>query len=367
MIWLALTGLPLAVLVALVVALSGEWASVLNVLSPVLWPLAVAGVLAYLLDPVVDFSPARGRAAHAGDLFVFLAGVGVLAGLLASVVPQSRRRDARTREQRFPTYTRNICRQSMENSSRIHPRGSQDLFTPADPPHQPNPPRTRTNAPLRRLDIESRADLQSRLPLRPRQYRRPVCGARPIARTLAAPDWLGEDAAGSRPGLVAGRPVRRLVVRRDCGAGVGSDLRVLFPAGETRHRIEMDRLSAGAGNPEFKKELVFVLNSINDYLIAFFRGQVLVAMCDGVLYTIGFLIIGLPYAVLIGVMATFLTIIPFLGAIATCVAALLIALVSSGDWQQPARRAGRCSPWCKRWKASSSSQKSWATAWACIR
>ena len=46
----------------------------------------------------------------------------------------------------------------------------------------------------------------------------------------------------------------------------------------------------------FKNELVFVLNSINNYLITFFRGQVLVAICDGMLYGTGFLIIGLPYA-----------------------------------------------------------------------
>jgi len=86
---------------------------------------------------------------------------------------------------------------------------------------------------------------------------------------------------------------------------------------------------------KFKDELVFVLNAINDYLIAFFRGQVLVAMCDGVLYTIGFTIIGLPYSLLIGVMATFLTIIPFLGAIVTCCSALIIALVAFGDWLHP--------------------------------
>jgi predicted PurR-regulated permease PerM len=86
----------------------------------------------------------------------------------------------------------------------------------------------------------------------------------------------------------------------------------------------------------FKDEMVFVIKSINDYLIAFFRGQVLVAICDGILYTIGFLIIGLPYAVLVGVMATFLTMIPFIGAILTCVAALIIMLVQHGDWQHPA-------------------------------
>jgi predicted PurR-regulated permease PerM len=84
-----------------------------------------------------------------------------------------------------------------------------------------------------------------------------------------------------------------------------------------------------------KDEVIFVIKSINNHLIAFFRGQVLVAICDGVAYTIGFLIIGLPYAILLGVMATGLTMIPFLGAIATCAAALIIALVQFGDWQHP--------------------------------
>src|SRR5262249_14853934 len=63
---------------------------------------------------------------------------------------------------------------------------------------------------------------------------------------------------------------------------------------------------------EFKDELVFIIQAINDHLIAFFRGQVLVALCDGVCYMIGFLLIGLPYSALLGVMATFLTMIPFL-------------------------------------------------------
>src|SRR5204862_719160 len=50
----------------------------------------------------------------------------------------------------------------------------------------------------------------------------------------------------------------------------------------------------------FKNELVFILNSINNYLVAFFRGQVLVAITDGILYGLGFFLIGLPYALLIG-------------------------------------------------------------------
>jgi len=49
-IWLALTGLAVAVLVGLVVALVWGLGQVLRMLSPVLWPIAVAGVIAYLLD-----------------------------------------------------------------------------------------------------------------------------------------------------------------------------------------------------------------------------------------------------------------------------------------------------------------------------
>ena len=88
-------------------------------------------------------------------------------------------------------------------------------------------------------------------------------------------------------------------------------------------------------NSRFKDELVFVISNINDCLIVFFRGQVLVAFCDGLLYGLGFLIIGLPYALLIGVMGTVLTMIPFLGAITTCGTALVIALVQYGDWVHP--------------------------------
>src|ERR1051326_2578895 len=69
----------------------------------------------------------------------------------------------------------------------------------------------------------------------------------------------------------------------------------------------------------FKEELVFVLNSINDYLIVFFRGQVLIALCNAVFLTIGFVSMGLNYAVLFGVAAGVFGIVPYLGTIVTIV------------------------------------------------
>ena len=105
--------------------------------------------------------------------------------------------------------------------------------------------------------------------------------------------------------------------------------------------LEKERISSRwtdylpVSDSRFKDELVFVIRSINEYLIAFFRGQVLVAICDGILYAIGFLLIGLPYAILIGAAAIVLTIIPFLGAIIICVTSLIIAIVQFGDWLHP--------------------------------
>ncbi|HEV2694445.1 MAG TPA: AI-2E family transporter, partial [Verrucomicrobiae bacterium] len=84
-----------------------------------------------------------------------------------------------------------------------------------------------------------------------------------------------------------------------------------------------------------KDEVVFVLEAISGYLVAFFRGQVLVAITDAVLYTIGFLIVGVNYAFLLGFAAVFLTMIPFLGAVVIFITALTLSIVQYGDWLHP--------------------------------
>ena len=58
-IWCAVTALAVAVIAGLLCLLIWGLGRVLHVLSPVLWPLAVAAVLACLLDPVVDFLERR--------------------------------------------------------------------------------------------------------------------------------------------------------------------------------------------------------------------------------------------------------------------------------------------------------------------
>jgi predicted PurR-regulated permease PerM len=87
-----------------------------------------------------------------------------------------------------------------------------------------------------------------------------------------------------------------------------------------------------------KEEIVFVLRSINDCLVVFFRSQVLVAMCVGALLTAGFLAIGLEYAILLGVMAGLLGIIPYLGVALSLIPAFVLAMIQfvpEDGWLKP--------------------------------
>jgi len=86
---------------------------------------------------------------------------------------------------------------------------------------------------------------------------------------------------------------------------------------------------------KLKEEAVFVLTAINECLIVFFRGQVLVSFCSGTLLTIGLSILGLHYAVLLGAIAALLGIVPYLGVMISLVLAVALAIVQFGDWWHP--------------------------------
>src|SRR5262245_64480100 len=85
-IWLAATGFSVAVLLFLVALLIWGLGRALDILSPVLWPLAVAGVLAYLLDPVVDWFERRGLSRARAIFAVFALAFVLVCSLFSCVV-----------------------------------------------------------------------------------------------------------------------------------------------------------------------------------------------------------------------------------------------------------------------------------------
>ena len=78
---------------------------------------------------------------------------------------------------------------------------------------------------------------------------------------------------------------------------------------------------------QFKDDVVETLAEINGYLISFFRGQVLVALIDGVLVGIALTIFRLPYGLVIGLFLAILGVIPFIGNILCMIPACIIAVV----------------------------------------
>src|SRR4030095_11152062 len=87
-IWAAVTGVAIAVILALIVGCIWGIGEILQILGPVLWPLAVAGVLAYLLDPVVDYIERKGAPPPRAILSVFALAIVILIALVGSVLPQ---------------------------------------------------------------------------------------------------------------------------------------------------------------------------------------------------------------------------------------------------------------------------------------
>ena len=79
---------------------------------------------------------------------------------------------------------------------------------------------------------------------------------------------------------------------------------------------------------EHKPEGRKLLSDVDATLSAYIVGQALVAMTVGVLMYIGYIIIGLDYALTLAIFAMFLIIIPFLGPILGIIPAIFVALVN---------------------------------------
>jgi predicted PurR-regulated permease PerM len=79
----------------------------------------------------------------------------------------------------------------------------------------------------------------------------------------------------------------------------------------------------------FQKDSREVVLEIDQALSGFIVGRVLVNLALGVLMYIGFLFIGLPYALLLTVVAVILNFIPFIGAIVSSIPIVIMGLVVS--------------------------------------
>jgi predicted PurR-regulated permease PerM len=89
-------------------------------------------------------------------------------------------------------------------------------------------------------------------------------------------------------------------------------------------RLGLSLIPSKVRNPIYKMAV-----EISKILNQFIRGQLLVAAIVGILATIGYMIIGLPYAAVMGLLAGIFEIIPYLGPVLGAIPAGMIAVLHS--------------------------------------
>jgi predicted PurR-regulated permease PerM len=79
-----------------------------------------------------------------------------------------------------------------------------------------------------------------------------------------------------------------------------------------------------------REDVIYLFDQFINILLTFFRGQIVIALAQGVLYAIGFALVGLPYGIVIGIMLGLLNIVPYLGSIVGLGVALPLAFFGEG-------------------------------------
>ena len=349
-LWTAVTGLAIAVILGLISAIFAGIGWLANQLSSVLLPLAVAGIIAYLLDPVVDWFENKRLKRPWAIVSVFALAVLLQAGFFATFVPLLIK-DTKSLASAVPGYKNSIIKKyndwskdhSLENYLPDAVRGYLPWLnrtnqtetaetTQINQVAQASPPVVNSTAPgnataSTETTKPSVDESQGKgLDLNADQIGDFVNAAWKGVRSMGLWARAKIENMASIFGMLAGFALVPVYVFYFLSekSGIKDNWTRYLPVHESW----------------IKDEIVFVLRSINDALIVFFRGQVLVAMCVGGLLMIGFSIIKLKYAVLLGFIAGVLGIVPYLGVMLSIVPAMAISIVQSDSWLHPAGTLG---------------------------
>jgi predicted PurR-regulated permease PerM len=332
-IWSSMTALAIAVMCVLAGLALWGLGLVLDKLSMVLVPVLAALILAYILDPVVEFFERRKFSRMTSVLMVFVFAVIIMVSALASVIPgvlnESRRlqqnipRDFATLRgrmdrlgEKFPWLNRLYAEySSIEHRTTVPATNSPPEIGPFNPP-------ANTNSFVNETALE------------PAQEPHPPAGG--IGESMDEILLPGLKQAALRAAKWLTQMFGAITSWMEFLLGLIFVPVFLFYFLLEKHAIcEHWTDYLPLKKSAVKDELVFALKAVNDCLIVFFRGQVLVALCVGSLLTAGFLLMGLNYAVLLGLVAAVLGIVPYLGTFTTLLLALAVAGVQFGDWTHP--------------------------------
>jgi predicted PurR-regulated permease PerM len=363
-IWAALTTLSVVAIGGVAVGFIWLFSTVMAFLQPILVPFAVAGVLAYLFEPVVAKIVSWGTSRKRAVLAVFAIVTIALTGILIWIIPAAWTQTGNL-VHRIPAYRERVMSmverfneeaRSVEEKYGVHflpqiPKKIENPLAPSEDTSQAPASETQKNA--------------TPAPAKPAATPAPATAP---AATTKAPAATTSDATAASPGtatdattagtnstldlqsFLQGNWLRTTLpvllqktwafITRSVGGflGVFGFLLsfIIVPIYLYYFLIESKNIAESWGDylplraSAFKDEVVAALEEINGYLIAFFRGQLLVSMINGTVTGILLVIFGLDFGILIGLMLCFLGIIPYIGITLCWVPAVIIAAVQGG-------------------------------------
>ncbi|MCC6932964.1 MAG: AI-2E family transporter [Deltaproteobacteria bacterium] len=100
----------------------------------------------------------------------------------------------------------------------------------------------------------------------------------------------------------------------------------------TRDLGKVHRFLGSFLNTKARHKTAVIGNEILEQVYAFIKGQLTVALIMAVCYIIGFSIIGLPFAIVVGTITGLLGIIPYLGSMVGIVLSTVLTIVSDFSW-----------------------------------
>lgn len=104
---------------------------------------------------------------------------------------------------------------------------------------------------------------------------------------------------------------------------------IFFLTTKERHGEEMVRGLAFL-KPETKSFVAGQIDAFTVILVSFFQRQTVICLCEGMLYGLGFKLVGLPYGFLVGFALGVINLVPFLGSLVCLPIALPLAYFGPG-------------------------------------
>ena len=346
--WAGLTAFFVVLLIIIVGAVIWTGANIISFLQPILIPVAIAMILTYLLDPLVT-KMSRGTLSRTKAVaLLFAIAFFALGGLVAWLVPTISIQSANFAKE-VPAYTEKARDRIVDLIYRfdqtfglfggVHGKSASTSFTnwligPASPSPHPQPTGTVPASPPAPQAFaspsETIAPSPSKLSTAERQriqayVEKQIPNIQRALPTLTEKFWgILKKSIGGFLG-VTGFLLSLILV----------PIYLFFLLTE-KPRIEerwKDYLPLRAS--PLKDEVAETLSEINKYITAYFRGQLLVCLVDGILIGTALTLIGLNFAPLIGLLVVILTMVPYIGIVVCWVPAVLIAAFQWGDWLHP--------------------------------